>query len=245
MNHYPWRLLPRLASRIEHHHRREAHHDLASLLRITFKQSNADLTLWKLRCAQMASSCLRGAVRGGAPSDISVDGHIQFLGKLSALKTRTKIDVSMHRYVDGLLDHVRPAQSTNMERVVAQVRKSMRATLGVGQSLSNYARMMGISEGHLSRCFVSIAGQTYQKERRQIRMEAACRMLSRSQLKITAVARQLGIADPSQFIADFRQEFGVTPCQYRRRKSQRLSIATEKIAQMNKRTATRHSLGRS
>jgi AraC-like DNA-binding protein len=122
----------------------------------------------------------------------------------------------MHRYLDMLLARVRPAQSTNMERAVAQVHKELREIQGASRSLSAYAQILGVSPGHLSRCFLAIVGQTYRTERRHIRMQAACRMLRRSQLKISAIALQLGVADPSQFVADFRREFGVTPGQYRR-----------------------------
>ena len=212
---YPWRLLPRIASEIEHLQRREAHRDLERLFWIVWKQGANDPSLGKLQCAQIASACIRGAMRGGAPSDISMGEHLQFLRRLSGAKTRRAIHALMRRYLDTLLNRVQPAQSTNMDRAVAQVRKNLQDTFGVSQSLSHYARMLRVSEGHLSRRFASICGQTYRLERRHIRMQAACQMLGHSQLKISAIARQLGIADPSQFIADFRKEFGVTPGRYR------------------------------
>jgi AraC-like DNA-binding protein len=217
MNRYPWRLLPRLALEIEYERRREAHRDLESLLRITWRQEGNELTLWKLRCSQIASACMRGALRGGAPSDLSMGEHLQLLRRLSSAGTRKSLQALMRQYLESLLDHVRPAQSTNMDRAVAEVRQSLRDTLGVSHSLSQYARMAGVSEGHLSRCFAAISGRTYRAERRRIRLEAACQMLRQRRLKISAIAGQLGIADTSQFIADFRQEFGVTPGQYRRR----------------------------
>jgi AraC-like DNA-binding protein len=202
---------------IEYERRREAHQDMESLLRITWRQAGNDLTLWKLRCSQIASACVRGALRGGAPSDISMGEHLQLLRKLSSAGTRKSLRALMGRYLESLLDHVQPAEGTGMDRAVAQVRKSLQDTLGVSQSLSQYARMLGVSEGHLSRCFAAISGQTYRAERRRIRLEAACQMLRQRRLKISVIAGQLGIADTSQFIADFRREFGVTPGQYRRR----------------------------
>lgn len=217
MKRYPWKLLPRLAVEIEYERRQDAHQDMESLLQITWRQEGNDLTLWKLRCSQIASACVRGALRGGAPSDIAMGEHLHLLQKLSSAGTRRSLQALMRRYLDSLLDHVRPAQGSGMGRAVAQVRKSLRETLGVSQSLSQYARMLGVSEGHLSRCFAAISGQTYRAERRRIRLEAACQMLRQRPLKISAIASQLGIADTSQFIADFRREFGVTPGQYRRR----------------------------
>jgi AraC-like DNA-binding protein len=217
MNRYPWKLLPRLAVEIEYERRQDAHDDLESLLQITWRQEGNDLTLWKLRCSQIASACVRGALRGGAPSDIAMGEHLQLLQRLSSAVTRRSLQAQMRQYLDSLLDHVQPAQGSGIDRAVAQVRKSLQETLGVSQSLSQYARMLGVSEGHLSRCFAAISGQTYRAERRRIRLEAACQMLRQRRLKISVIAGQLGIADTSQFIADFRGEFGVTPGQYRRR----------------------------
>ena len=216
MNRYSWGLLPRLGSKIEHHRKKEAHRDLDVLLGTTWEQSAADHSLWKLRCSQIASACVRAALRGGASSDVAMGEHMQFLRRLCALANRARIQALMHRYLDMLLARVRPAQSTNMERAVAQVHKELREIQGASRSLSAYAQILGVSPGHLSRCFLAIVGQTYRTKRRHIRMQAACRMLRRSQLKISAIALQLGVADPSQFVADFRREFGVTPGQDRR-----------------------------
>jgi AraC-like DNA-binding protein len=137
---------------------------------------------------------MRGALRGGAPSDISMGEHLLLLRRLSLAGSRKSLRALMLKYLDSLLDHIRPAPTTDMDRAVAQVRKSLRETLGVSQSLSQYARMLGVSEGHLSRRFAAITGQTYRAERRRIRLEAARQMLCQRRLKISAIAGQLGIA---------------------------------------------------
>lgn len=216
MNRYPWKLLPRLASEIEHHRPEGAHADLAALLRVTWQQSEGDVTVWKLRCAQIASMCVRGAMLGGAPSDDSMYGLLRLLRRLSSKKTMKAVQTAMRAYLDELLAQARPTQFTTMERIVAEMRQRMQETLGVSQSLAQYSQLFGVSEGHLSRSFAAIAGQSFRAERRHIRMAAACQMLSGSNLKIVAVAQRLGIADPSQFVADFREEFGVTPGEYRK-----------------------------
>jgi two-component system response regulator YesN len=72
-----------------------------------------------------------------------------------------------------------------------------------------------VSVGHLSRSFNAIAGRSFREELRTIRMETASRLLAETDLKISVIASRVGLRDPSQFIADFRAEFGVTPGSYR------------------------------
>jgi AraC-like DNA-binding protein len=69
--------------------------------------------------------------------------------------------------------------------------------------------------GHLSRCFAAISGGTFCEELRHVRIKAACRLLREKGLKVSTVARMVGLKDVSQFIADFRREIGQTPAAYR------------------------------
>jgi AraC-like DNA-binding protein len=46
-------------------------------------------------------------------------------------------------------------------------------------------------------------------------IETACRLFREKGLKVSTVARMVGLKDVSQFIADFRRETGQTPAAYR------------------------------
>src|SRR5690349_20232753 len=106
---YPWKLLPRLATEIEHGEREQARRDLDALLKIIAHRTRNNLTLRKLRCAQLVSACLRGAHSGGAASEPLLTEHLQFLRVLTVLHTWNQITQHMHRYVGRLLRRVRPA----------------------------------------------------------------------------------------------------------------------------------------
>src|ERR1043166_7991040 len=212
---YPWKLLPRLASAIEHGQREQAHRDLDALLSIIAETSGDDLTFRKLRCAQLVSGCLRGAHMGGAASDALLAEHLQLLKTLTELRTWATVTRRMHRYVDRLLRQLRPARQSHMQTVVAQLRRAMQTSSGVGRSLAEHAASLGVSEGHLSRSFAGIVGRTFREEVRRVRVEIAYRLLRETPLKISAITGRVGLRDPSQFIADFRAEMGVTPGTYR------------------------------
>jgi AraC-like DNA-binding protein len=215
MTRYPWQLLQRLASQIENHQVPEAHRSLDRVLAIIAENPPGNLTLRKLRCAQVVSMCLRGAHRGGAPSEIILTEHLQMLERLALQKTWKALRLLMDRYVDQLLNHVRPLQRTDVECFVARMRKDMFRTIASPKSLAQYAEAASLSAGYLSRCFTSIVGSTFREELRRLRMEKARRLLAKKNLKISTVAKLVGLQDPSQFISQFRQQTGQTPGAYR------------------------------
>jgi AraC-like DNA-binding protein len=211
---YPLRLLPKLASEIEHSQREGSHRDLERLLQLTLEQSK--YRLWKFRCAQIGSASMRGAVEGGASGKLLMKEHLQMLNQLSSLRGKNQIQKFMHRYLDQLLDHVAPAQRTNIESAVDQIRKKIRRSLEHPRSLAQYAVTLQVSPEHLSRSFSRIVGHSFRQELRQARTEAACRLLSKTLLKLSVIAQRIGLRDPSQFIADFHSQMGITPGKYRK-----------------------------
>jgi len=215
MFRYPWGLLPRIGSRIELSQREAAHRDLDEVLGIIWEQSNRKLPVCRLRCAAVSSFCSRGALQAGASSVAVLKIQLQFLDNMTTVRSWKRACFLMHRYVDALLEKVRPAPASSMEQTVARIREIMRQSVSTAPSLFQHAAAFGVSVGHLSRCFAAITGRTFQQETRRIRIERAVRMLVETNLKVAAIAEEVGIPDTSRFILEFRKELGVTPGRYR------------------------------
>ncbi len=58
---------------------------------------------------------------------------------------------------------------------------------------------------------------TYSSYRRSQKLRIAARRLCRSTRQVAQIGYELGFASPSHFVATFRNEFGLTPEQYRQR----------------------------
>ena len=215
MPRYPWELLVKLGSHIEHGLYDDAHATLDRALSIIAARQPGRLPVRKLRCAQVASFCLRGAQRGGALSEIILDEHLETLEKLAHERNWKSVKQVMHEYVDQMIQRVQTEQHTNMQRLVARIRDDIQSSLDSPRTLKEYALAAGVSTGHLSRCFAQIAGCSFREERRRLRIEAASRMLADTSLKIGTVARRVGVRDASQFVAEFRKETGMTPGAFR------------------------------
>lgn len=218
MKRYPWFLLPRLASAIEFSQKESAHRDLELVMDIIWEQSQGTLSLCKLRCAAVSSFCSRGALQAGAPSQPVLKVQLSMLNLMTTARSGGRVRAMMHGFIDDLLARVKPVETNTIEHTVARVRKIMRQSLANGPSLSEHAAASRLSVSHLSRCFAEITGRTFQQETRRLRFDRAKELLTQTDLKIAAVAEEIGFNDASRFIAEFRREFGLTPGQYRNRR---------------------------
>jgi two-component system response regulator YesN len=215
MSRYPWPLPMQLATHIETYNIVAAHQHLDRLLDIISEHPSARLDVRKLRCSQLAHISLRGALRGGADSEISLREHIEILEALAMGRTWNTVKLLMHDYVSQLLERVCPERHTDMERLVAWMREDMGASLAKPKTLSYYAQSGDVSLAHLSRCFLAINGCTFREEMKRLRMEKARSLLEESSLKVRAIATRVGMRDTGRFISEFRRASGVTPGAYR------------------------------
>jgi AraC-like DNA-binding protein len=82
-------------------------------------------------------------------------------------------------------------------------------------SLSDVARELGLTPGHLTTVVRRRTGRTVQEWITERRMADARALLSTTGLPISEVARQVGIADPGYFARLFRTTHGVSPRSWR------------------------------
>jgi AraC family transcriptional regulator len=78
------------------------------------------------------------------------------------------------------------------------------------------AAIAGIHPVHLSRSFPRYFHTTVGQYLRNLQMEKAAHLLSQTGLSLTAISYQCNYSDQSHFIRSFKQEWGITPLQYRK-----------------------------
>ncbi|MEV0226039.1 helix-turn-helix transcriptional regulator [Streptomyces sp. NPDC050704] len=118
-----------------------------------------------------------------------------------------------------LLDVLHPVPVTSVsvtEPVDPRARavaRALAADPADGRSLSAWGTEVGASSRTLARLFVTETGLAFGQWREQLRMQAAMPFLAEG-LTTEAVARRVGYASASSFVAAFRRVVGVTPRQY-------------------------------
>lgn len=84
-------------------------------------------------------------------------------------------------------------------------------------SIADVANYVFLSQGYFARAFRDETGMNPMAFLMQVRVEQACKLLERQDIKVSGIATQVGFSSPQRFNAAFRKHIGMTPMQYRRR----------------------------
>ena len=104
----------------------------------------------------------------------------------------------------------------NIVRSLAETRRYMEAHLDESLTIPALSRRACLSATTFKEAFRQLYGLPVHTWLRQRRMERAAELLNTSGLNLEGVAKAVGYSSVSQFAAAFRQQYGVTPGQYRK-----------------------------
>ena len=119
---------------------------------------------------------------------------------------------------EGQGEASRPPQAPDRElvRTMEALRRYMEEHLGDPLTIPELSRRSLLSATALKDGFRRLYGRPVHAWLRQRRMERAAELLRTSQLSVLGVAQSVGYSSASQFGAAFRQQYGMTPGQYRK-----------------------------
>jgi len=83
--------------------------------------------------------------------------------------------------------------------------------------LEEIARGVNLSQPRLRSLFKAETGVTPAQHLKSLRMRKAKELLEETFLNVKQIILQIGIKDASHFARDFRDLYGLTPAEYRRR----------------------------
>jgi AraC-like DNA-binding protein/quercetin dioxygenase-like cupin family protein len=118
-----------------------------------------------------------------------------------------------------LLDVLQPVPVTSVSLTEPRDPRTRAVARGLaehpadGRPLEAWGTEVGASARTLARLFVTETGLTFGQWRERLRIQAAMPLLAEG-LTMEAVARRVGYASASSFVAAFRRIVGVTPRQY-------------------------------
>ncbi|MEW4486531.1 substrate-binding domain-containing protein [Thalassoglobus sp. JC818] len=116
---------------------------------------------------------------------------------------------------------VRERHSTDIlamaDHEVAEVLRYIRDNAGQGMTVSDLLREFPISRRRLEKRFRAVLNRSPAEEIRRVRMAHVGRLLLDSDIPIAQIAVEAGFATSASLSQAFRQHFGATPSEYRRR----------------------------
>jgi len=129
------------------------------------------------------------------------------------------LDPEQDRLIDVLIDEIQRAPQQNLhlpmpiDRRVLRVATEILSNPSDQRSLEQWAVWGNMSARTLSRLMRAETSLSFSQWRQQARLFSALELLA-SREKIADIAEALGYATPSNFIAMFRKNFGVSPGHY-------------------------------
>jgi PAS domain S-box-containing protein len=118
-----------------------------------------------------------------------------------------------------LEDHSPQQVEPHVARLAENAAQYMREHLAEGIGLTSLSEDLAVSPGYLGRVFKRCVGTTPHQFLIDLRLEAAERLLTESDLTVSQIAWRVGFASPSHFVTTFRARTGTTPLGFRRRPS--------------------------
>lgn len=128
--------------------------------------------------------------------------------------------------VEAVLNHSKHLGS-QASQTVRQVMAYIHENYAESLSRSELARHVAITERYLTHCFRHEMGITPVTYLNRYRIKRAKLMLAQGRANITEVAMQVGFSDSSYFNRVFRQEVGMTPGNYQKKKKENRDLNTE------------------
>jgi AraC family transcriptional regulator len=126
------------------------------------------------------------------------------------------IMIDMARYLQRMPASSEERRSGLDARRLARIRDYIESSDETAPSLSDLARLCGMSERHLIRRFRETTGETVKSYVERIRLSKAKALLSGTELPLKEISARLGFASPSGFSVAFRRLAGETPTAFRR-----------------------------
>ena len=104
-----------------------------------------------------------------------------------------------------------------MDKRIIQLAGQMRLNLQQKISTKRLAKKVNVTESRLRQLFITETGMSPTEYLRDLRLERAAELLANSLMSIKEIGEQVGIRDKSHFTKYFKEKFGITPSDYRRK----------------------------
>lgn len=115
-----------------------------------------------------------------------------------------------------IVSQIRNNKQMSIQTIVGKVQKYIEDHLSHGLSLDELGKVAHLHPVYLSKLFKQETGENVSNYISKKRLEKASHLLLDSELRIADISQMVGYKKNQYFIQLFKEEFGVTPYQYRR-----------------------------
>lgn len=178
--------------------------------------STDNLNLVRARMVELLGFLGRAAVEEDERMEAAAENNLQWMSRVVAAPDVEELTAVVRAALDDFCEQIYLLGHSRSNRYVFKALKYIgdhyRDPLAVGQ----ISRAAGLSESRLSHLVKEVTGKTLTQHILRVRLEAAQRLLDRTDLSCTEIAYETGFGDQSYFIRKFRERVGIPPARYRR-----------------------------
>lgn len=124
--------------------------------------------------------------------------------------------IDVGRYINCSIKNVSSASPKEWNIVLSTIRYVKENYDDCMLTLESIAQTMYISKSHLSRIFKNLTGKLFSEYLRDVRFNAACKLLKESNMKVEDIVAACGLCDVASFYKNFSQRNNMTPYEYRK-----------------------------
>lgn len=135
--------------------------------------------------------------------------------QVMAMTSFEKLEQLLWELADELEERMKQGQDSP-RHTIALVEQYIQEHYGQVLSLDILAEKVYLTPHYLSSIFIQEKGIGINKYIKNVRMEKARELLRETNMKISDISEQVGYSSLSYFCRSFRNEYGVTPDQYRK-----------------------------
>jgi AraC family transcriptional regulator len=159
---------------------------------------------------------LQGDFQLGDPKYKTIFDKIYAESKVADTSTSLAIDgLSLQAFAEMIRIPIQEKAAT--PKWVGRVKEILHDTDGQSLTLALLSHETGLHPVYLSKAFPKYFGMPLGDYARKARIERSMTLLKTAALSVTEIAFACGFADQSHYIRSFRQYYGITPLQFRKR----------------------------
>lgn len=122
----------------------------------------------------------------------------------------------VHRVFE-ISERLHEKSNTTNSKFIRNIVKTIKENMSENVTLKDLAEQFSFSPSYLGFLIKEKSGYTFNELLFHIRMERACELLKQPGMKIYEVADQVGYRNLAYFSRQFKEKFGITPLDYRKR----------------------------
>jgi two-component system response regulator YesN len=174
-----------------------------------------NLVLIRARAIEMMGFLVRAAIEDNPLQEPLMERHQEWIGHIVGAEQFEQLCEVLRHALDDFMDAIfmqgYNRSSGHVGRIISVITQRYMTSL----SLQQLADEVGLSRFHVARLVKRSTGKTVTQHIRTLRVNRASELLESTDKAYSDIAYDLGFADQSYFIKQFREMTGTTPARYR------------------------------